>query len=218
MSTGRNTLHTHFDQHLNLRKILLDKKPGVIVECGAGNGDNTKLLAHMMQFYPLELHVISDKMVEGLDPRIKWTVGLSYKELAKFPDNSIDMCIIDTDHNYWTLMKELSALDPKLKEGGLIIFHDVDEFYHNTGLALSYWNDEPYPKDEILSYAKYGGVGDALLSFLTKYNSKYKLLYWTDKNYGAAMVEKKTVKDAMVIMPGTNPVFAKKTPEEVISI
>ena len=121
----------------------------------------------------------------------------------------MDLCIIDTDHNYWTLAKELTAIAPKITQGGMIAFHDVDEFYHNTGLAMSYWNDEPYPKDEILECAKFGGVGDALLNFLVKNNSEWKLLHWTKESYGAALIEKKTVKEAMVVMPGKNPIFAK---------
>lgn len=202
-------MHSHFDQHLNLRKIIIEKRPGVIVECGAGNGDCTRLLAHMFSSHPFDLHVISDKMVEGLDPKIKWHVGISYKELEKFDDESIDFCIIDTDHNYWTLQRELVAVAPKIKEGGLIAFHDVDEFYHNTGMAMSYWNDEPYPKDEIMACMKYGSVGDALLDFLVKRNNQWKLIHWTKENYGAALIEKKTVKDTQLIMPAGSPAFAR---------
>lgn len=184
----------------------------MIVEAGAGNGENTRLLAHLMQAYPFELIVISDKKIEGLDPRIHWKVGLSYNKFLELKDDSVDLCIIDTDHNYWTLAKELEAITPKITQGGMIAFHDVDEFYHNTGLAMSYWNDEPYPKDEILECTKFGGVGDALLNFLVKNNIDWKLLYWTKESYGAALIEKKTVKEAMVVMPGKNPIFAKPEP------
>lgn len=202
-------MHNHWMQHLNLRSLIVENKPKLIVEVGSGNGDNTVLLASMMNLYPVELHAISDKKVEGLDARIKWTVGLSYKELAKYPDNSIGMCIIDTDHNYWTLAKELEAVKDKMIEGGLIVFHDVDEFYHNTGMAMSYWDGTPYPEEEIKACAKLGGVGDALLKFLVEFNSQYKLLYWVKEKYGAAVIQRHTVKETVVIMPAGSPVFAK---------
>lgn len=208
-------MHNHFFEHMNLRKIILEKRPSLIVEVGAGNGDNTKLLAHLLDLYPFELHVISDKKVEGLDPRIKWTVGLSYKELAKYKEGEIGLCIIDTDHNYWTLAKELEAVKDKIPQGGLIAFHDVDEFYHNTGMAMSYWDGEDYPKEEILSCVKLGGVADALLQFLVEFKTEYKLLHWTKEKYGAALIERNTVSQTSVIMPAGAPVFAKPYIPEV---
>lgn len=209
MCLRRKKLHSHFDAHLNLRKIILEKRPKVIVECGAGNGDCTRLLAHLLQAYPFELHVISDKIVDGLDPRIQWHIGLSYIEIPKFKDESIGLCIIDTDHNYWTLWKELVCVDSKIEEDGLIAFHDVEEFYHNTGMAMSYWNDEPYPKDEIMKMAEHGGVGDALIDFLSKFRDRFKLLSWTKESYGAALIQKKIIKQIAIVTPASNPTFAK---------
>lgn len=117
---------------MNIRKLIHETRPELIVECGAGNGDTTRLLAHMLDNYPFELHVISDKVVPDMDERIEWTIGLSYKVLKDFDDQSIGMCLIDTDHNFWTLNEELEAVRPKMKEGGLILMHDVWEFYHDT--------------------------------------------------------------------------------------
>ena len=202
-------MQNHFDAYLNLRKIILEKRPKVIVECGAGNGDCTRLLAHLLQSYPFELHVITDKALTGLDPRIQWHIGLSYKELPKFADNSIGFCIIDTDHNYWTLWEELTSVDPKIEEDGLIAFHDVDEFYHNTGMALSYWNDDLYPKDAIMEKAVYGSVGTALIDYLSKHRDHFKLVQWNPERSGAALIQKKIIKQLSVIMPASDPMFAK---------
>jgi methyltransferase family protein len=209
LGTGGGTTKSHFDSRLNIRNLMFEKRPKLVVECGAGNGECTVLLAHMLDNYPFELHAISDKKVEGLDPRIVWKIGLSYEVLKNYPDGSIGMCLIDTDHNYWTLAKELEAVKDKMEEGGLIIFHDVDEFYHNNGMAMSYWNDQPYPADEIKACVQHGGIGDALLKFLVQFNDQYKLLYWTRESYGAACIEKKTVKETHIITPGDKPVFAK---------
>lgn len=188
---------------------MLDRRPRVVVECGAGDGALTKLLAHMKWFYPLELHVISDKSIEGLDPMIKWKTGVSYRVLKEFPDDSIDLCIIDTDHNYWTLREELDALHPKLREGGLVAMHDVEEFYYNTGMGLSYWDDSYYPEKEIKEKVCMGGTGLALIDFLHENRGSYKLLRYVPEHCGAAVIEKRKVTGTSIITPGIQPVFAR---------
>ena len=194
---------------MNLRQIILDERPSLIVEVGAGNGDNTRLLSHLMNQYSFELHVISDKKVEGLDPRIKWTVGISYAELSKYSNDSIGLCIIDTDHNYWTLCKEIEAVKDKITKNGFMAFHDVDEFYHNTGMAMSYWDGHAYHEKEIMECVKLGGVGDALLRFLVEYKTEYKLIHWTKEKFGAALIQRHVVNQTAIITPAGIPVFSR---------
>lgn len=203
-------MHNHFDQHLNLKSLILERKPSVIVECGAGNGELTKQLASLLDVYPFDLHVISDYPVKGLDPRIKWKTGLSYNAIQEFVDSSIDLCILDTDHNYWTLMKEFSALFNRVKEGGLIAMHDVETFYHDTGMALSYSNGEPYPKEEIEKLAPYGSLGDAMIEFLHIKKLNYKLFAYNRESNGAAVIEKRANPVFNIVTPGPGAVFANK--------
>lgn len=200
----------HFDVNLKLRDLILAKRPKVIVECGAGNGDCTKLLAHLKLWYPFELYSITDKALDGIDD-VDWKIGLSYERLKEFPDESIGLCIIDTDHNYWTLRTELEAVTPKMEEGGLIVMHDVDTYYHNTGMAMSYWNGAEYPEKEIMSCVPKGGLGDAVIDFLHDQRGSFKMLWWNPNHHGVAVIEKKTVSQTEIHRPGTNPVFAKKT-------
>lgn len=198
----------HFDRNLNLRALILEKRPDVIVEVGAGDGACTKLLAHMKLFYDFELNVISDKVLPHIDG-VKWTTGISYKELANFPDSSIGLCIIDTDHNYWTLKQELMAVSSKMEEGGLIVMHDVEEFYYDTGMGMSYWNDEPYPDKEIMDMAKFGGTGLCLIDFLAASHGSFKLVRWIPEHFGCAVIEKRTVTGTKIIRPGPASVFAR---------
>lgn len=202
-------MHTHFFQNTNLRKIILEKRPEVLVECGAGNGDCTKLLAHLRNCYPFRLISITDKVIPDI-PGVEWQIGISYKKLKEFPDNSIGLCIIDTDHNFWTLEQELEVVKNKMVEGGLIVMHDVETFYHDTGMGMSYWDDSPYPEKEIMAKISSGGLADALLEFLVKYKGEYKLIAWSKESHGCAVIEKKTVTHTNLIQPGENPVFAKK--------
>lgn len=198
----------HFDEHVKLHQIILERKPKVIVEVGAGEGENTRQLASITE-YPFELHVISDKALEGLPANVKWRTGISYKVLKEFADDSIDLCIIDTDHNYWTLAQELVAVLPKMREGGLVVMHDVEEFYYDTGMAMSYWNDEPYPAKEIEEQVKFGGLGLCLIDFLHSFRGAFKLVRWIPERFGCAIIERRTVVGTNVIRPGGSPVFAK---------
>ncbi len=203
-------MHNHFDQFLNLKQLILDKKPKIVVECGAGEGALTRKIESLLDVVPFEFHVISDKVVEGLDARIKWHTGLSYEELPKFEDQSVGLCIIDTDHNYWTLMTELSAVFNKISEDGFIALHDVESFYHDTGMALAYWNGKPYPREEIEKYAPYGGLGDAMIEFLHLKKMNYRLLAFTPEFSGAALLQRKTQNIFSIIVPGSGAVFAPK--------
>jgi len=197
----------HFDQHIKLRDLILEKHPKVIVEVGAGDGDNTQLLAHLHSLYPFKLYSISDKKLdmEG----VEFIVGISYEKLKEFKDGEIEFCIIDTDHNYWTLWMELSAVMPKMKEGGLVVFHDVETFYYNTGSAGSYWDGHEYPEKLIRDHVKFGGTGLALIDFLSAYRGYFKLIRWVPEHHGCAVIERMTVKDTVVVLPGSSPVFAK---------
>ena len=202
-------MHNHFDQYLNLKQWILNRGPKVVVECGAGKGELTRKLSSLIDQCGFELHVISDAPISGLDERIQWKTGLSYKALNDFPAGSIDICIIDTDHNYWTLTKELSVLFDRMSEGGLIAMHDVETFYHDTGMAMSYWDGEEYPKEEIEKCASQGGLGDALIDFLQHKHMNFKLLAYTAESHGAAMIEKKTSNEFVIYVPGPQPEFAK---------
>jgi len=113
-----------------------------------------------------------------------------YEALKEFKEESLGMVIIDTDHNYWTLRQELAVAAPKMKEGGLLIFHDVEEFYHNSGLSMGYWNGQSYPQQEILSMTQLGGTGMALIDFLHEQRGFFKLVRWIPEHYGAAVVER----------------------------
>lgn len=199
-------MHNHWDRFLNLRGLILGRNPKRIVECGAGDGALTRKLSEFIDV--CNIHVISDKKVEGLDPRIVFRIGLSYRELEKYEDNSIDLLIIDTDHNYWTLMKELAAAMNKITEGGVIALHDVETFYHDTGMALSYWDGEEYPKEEIEKWSKHGSLGDALIWFLNSHPFQWKLLGYNKESNGAVAIEKRTQSIFSLMTPGPGAIFA----------
>lgn len=205
-------MHNHWKSYLSFSTALYDtivKDPdALVVECGAGHGDLTNLLVELKNQFNFRLSVISDNSLDFKD--VDYRVGISYKELEKFPDNSIDFCIIDTDHNYWTLSKELTVIHRKLKNGGMVALHDVSTYYHDTGMALSYWEGSEYPKSEIEDIAsQYGGLGNALIDFLSAMRFDYKLISFTSESHGAALIKKVALEGVSIMVPGENSEYAQ---------
>ena len=95
-------MNQHFDRHLCVRDFILEHRPKLIVECGGAEGANTLKILSLQSLYPFQLITISDN-ASPLEKGIKnftWKRGISYQELCRFDDATIDLCIIDTDHNY----------------------------------------------------------------------------------------------------------------------
>ena len=184
-------MHRHFTEHANIEKLIRDRKPYHILELGSLNGENTSNLIKLQKELGFSLTIISDDLPDNdYAEGVTYIKGVSYKEIPKLVDNSIDLCLLDTDHNYWTLIQELVNLDSKLTVGAMILIHDVSTFYYNTGLADWYADGSAYPLEEIMSTAKLGSLGVAIIHFLGKYPFNYHLTYWTEAENGLAIIQK----------------------------
>jgi predicted O-methyltransferase YrrM len=128
-------MKNHWEQGLCIKKLLLEHKPKHILELGCLEGENTQNLIKLAEEIDFKLTCISDDL-EMKEDGVRRIRGVSYKEIPKLEDKSIDFVLLDTDHNYWTLNKELALLYPKLSYGALIVIHDVEYFYYNTGIAV----------------------------------------------------------------------------------
>jgi SAM-dependent methyltransferase len=142
-------MQRHFDKHLNLKDLIRDHQPKTILELGANKGENTINLIYLAEELGYKLIVISPEYptwtqeLPGGEIEIKravfehrqldWVYGVSYIELPKMADDSIDFCIVDTDHNYWTLEKELLELKRVMAKDGIVAIHDTEEFAARNG-------------------------------------------------------------------------------------
>tara|TARA_R110000787_G_scaffold57255_8_gene130946 strand:+ start:336 stop:1013 length:678 start_codon:yes stop_codon:yes gene_type:complete len=142
-------MHRHFDKHLNLKALIKDRQPKTVLELGANKGENTINLIYLAEELGYELIVVSPEYPTwtqelsdgGIDikravfehEQLEWIYGVSYVELPKMADGSIDFCILDTDHNYWTLEKELLELKRVIAEDGIVAIHDTEEFASRNG-------------------------------------------------------------------------------------
>lgn len=179
----------HWNQYANIRKWLYKEQPKHVVEIGALEGENTENLKSLMSDIGYKLTVISDD-TEIKDDGVTRIRGVSYREIANLPDNSIDFCILDTDHNYWTMMVELVALKSKMSSNGIIMLHDVDYYYYNSGVSDSYADGSDYPIKEIEEHQKHGGMGNAVIDALSALKTDYRLLLWVPEECGCAVLRR----------------------------
>lgn len=196
-------MNRHFNHGLNVKEIILKKYPKHIVEVGAFDGANTNKIASLQEAIGFKLTVISDDVKEKI-PGVDYIKGISYNALKDFPDESIDICIIDTDHNYWTLIEEMKAVFTKITEGGIILFHDVETFYHDSGVT-SYGDGFKYPREEIDKMMCRGSTGCAVIDFLAEMRFNYKLEKWVSEYDGACMIRRKTTKHVNLMQYYLNP-------------
>jgi len=184
-------MKNHWDKNLKVKNMVMQYKPNLIVELGGGGGDNTDQYLELQKTQPFKLITISD----GESPpqyknipleKFEWRFALSYKELPKFDDDSIDFCSIDTDHNYWTLKQELMWLSKKMKKGGIVVIHDTESYRHNSGLMMGYTSGDPYPEGIIKNRDR--GMGDALNEAIE--NKEYEIIKHCVESCGATAIKK----------------------------
>lgn len=53
--------------------------------------------------------------------------GPSHEQILNIPDNSLDLCFIDADHRYDYIYKDIELCIPKVKKGGIICGHDMED-------------------------------------------------------------------------------------------
>jgi hypothetical protein len=186
-------MHTHWTDYANIESIIKSHNPKHILELGALNGENTRNLLNLQLSQPFLLTVISDDLPSDIESSgsVVYMKGVSYNLIPTLDDNSIDLVLLDTDHNYWTLHQELAVLHPKLTHGALVLIHDVDTFYYNTGIADGYGVDTEYPQSSIESIGNsHGSLGTGLIDFLSANRYNYRLIRWLPEGNGLAIIQK----------------------------
>jgi hypothetical protein len=136
------------EKHITNTRVLLDRcellkllpKNSVCAEIGVDRGEFTSeilKLTHPRKIHLIDLWGDSQRYHDGLklavqqkfeaqinEGLIKVDVGYSIDVLSNFPDKYFDWVYLDTDHTYQTTSKELTLLEKKVVEGGIIAGHD----------------------------------------------------------------------------------------------
>ena len=187
-----------------------------ICEIGACDGGNSELL----QTLPgVELTVVDPCMDFDLEvkfrnsPRTTVMRALSLEALARM-EEPFDCFLIDGDHNWYTVTRELEAIDRKdlLKPGGAIFLHDVGWPYGRRDLyylpdSIPVEHRQPYEKNGIVrgqsrlapsginghlfNAVREGGPKNGVLTaiedFVKERKSKYRF-FRLEEEYGLGVV------------------------------
>jgi hypothetical protein len=182
-------MFNHFEALLNTKSLLERFKPNLVVEAGCGL--STAQLEKLQETQPFSL-VLMDQVFEvwngvlghgtgfrQLRKDVTVLPGVSYLNFELFPDGAIDFAIVDTDHNGWTLEKELSVLERKVKPGGVVVLHDTETFGDVQGTMPYYLGHPvPYPLREILN-------GPTMRQVVDVYRTRWTVLAESKEEHGA---------------------------------
>lgn len=67
-----------------------------------------------------------DRAIRSYQHRVTVLQGISWEMAAKVKDGSLDFIFIDADHEYESVIKDIRAWTPKLKDRGMISGHDYN--------------------------------------------------------------------------------------------
>jgi disulfide oxidoreductase YuzD len=97
-------------------------------EAGSLWGKDTRQLLHGMKhldFYQHRFRSRGDQVV--IEP------GVSYLELAKYPDRTFDMIYVDAAHDYPSVKRDADMALDKVKSDGFLVFNDYIMYDHLVG-------------------------------------------------------------------------------------
>lgn len=200
-------------------KAVIDQlKPKTILEIGFGAGTNALMLLTYTKMPGNDYYIISlsddhkpPKITLPNDfvHRFVYVGGVSYNLLPHWkelnlPDpfnREIDLCIIDSDHNYFTLEKELEGVYPLMSKKCAIAFHDTaskpceHHMYYSNALdqnsnsmvqTTGYKDGTPYPHKEVLATLDKPMMA-AIEEFL-KEHQDFKMLKHIDECCGCTLI------------------------------
>jgi len=169
-----------FAEHAKtIEKLARKHRQRVVVEIGLKY--STTVLLPRFKKYGARRHVGIDPVDRYRCPpefrdMFEYLHGLSVEMLPKISD--IDFVMIDGDHNYYTVTKELNLLHKLLKLGGVILLHDVEgpwsrkDFYYDRQRIPPEWLDGPKQ-----------GVLTAVEDFLANHTRNYTPLKIFSRHY-----------------------------------
>lgn len=151
-------------KHLSLERVL---------EIGAGEGGTTEALSYYVTKLLISIDSSEPRFdVTDIDKRCTYRYfrGDSHREAgpaeiaATLMTEKLDMLFIDGDHSYAGAKLDYLLYKDFVKDGGLIVFHDIAESdkHKETGCNVHIlWNElkKHYRNHEIITNGKWAGIG-----------------------------------------------------------
>ncbi len=152
----------HWFLKLLIYPLLEAMRPGVIVEVGVEVGTVTRPLLRWAQANGAVLHAIDpdptlsvDRLEDEYGEGLRFHRRKSLEVLGEIA--AVDLALIDGDHNWYTVINELRALEGRASEDGreppLMLLHDVGWPYGRRDL---YYDPEAIPEAQRQPHARGG--------------------------------------------------------------
>jgi cephalosporin hydroxylase len=177
----------HWRAGVNFEALLTVQKPKLVLELGAAVGQNTMNLFKLSKTLGYQLITVDDhcSMMDEAE-NYKWITGVSYEVMKTLPKSVVDFCLLDTDHNSWTVTKEIETLLPLMSDRGMIAFHDTEVNRYNNGAYGAYSHAASYPAKEIAQDSR--SYTDAIIESMDSWN-----LFTESREFAGVMVYSKKV-------------------------
>ena len=162
------------------RMLVAEQKPDLLVELGTHFGNSYFSFCQSVQDFSLSTKCYSVDSWEGDEQagyyndeifshvhKINSENFNSFSTLKRmtfndalqdFEDNSIDLLHIDGFHSYKAVREDFYNWLPKVKAGGIILFHDANEFQEGFGVA-NLWNEIKLEADGTHLFRHSHGLG-----------------------------------------------------------
>ena len=180
-----------FDEYI--KPLITNKK--IVVEIGAEHGHVTNKLKDM-NFE--KLITIDPSCNFDSTPNFTFIKDISLNYLKTLTNNSVDVFLVDGDHNWYTVYNELNIIKDKLKPDGIIFCHDTKYPWARRDM---YYNKQNIPKEFLHEICKLfgfdcsnkengekNGVLTAIEDFI-KENTTFKVDY-IDYEFGLAIIRR----------------------------
>ena len=105
-------------------------------ELPTGGGPPPKVDNHLYEFYDNVKRNNLERVVIPVRGNSSYTIGIH-------DDKSIDLSFIDGDHSFDGVTKDLEAILPKMKPGGVILCHDCHGENEVTKAVRTFCRDHP---------------------------------------------------------------------------
>ena len=124
--------------------LVLVHQPKIVLETGTFMGYSTSCIAsalkqiggkrivHTIDCSPKDFLFADSSLAEY----VNFIHGKSQDVSGMFDKFQFDMLVLDSNHDYETILSELTLYEPKLVDGGLILIHD-SLFFDGVGAAIS---------------------------------------------------------------------------------
>ena len=139
---------------LTLYEIILESNPEFVLEIGTGQCQSTRTILSALaenkkgKLVSVDLGDRAERISKELLEYFIQVIGDSHEKSVfdKVKEKNVqvyDILFIDGDHSYKGVKQDFEMYSPLVKEGGLILMHDVCN--KNCGVP-KFWEEIKYPK------------------------------------------------------------------------